>query len=139
MAKKKPLAEVIQLDSKRKIHSQPENANSSQGGIFELSDYWQAWEIDDLDPSNSIFLAEGPLEECIEELNTLITMEVNSKILKLNLDPKQWNKRQQAEREIIRQQCYLHGKYKGQGWVIESVIDRKSLESMINGEMFEPI
>ncbi|MTJ10762.1 MULTISPECIES: hypothetical protein [unclassified Anabaena] len=138
MAKKNPLAEVMQLDSKRKIHSRPENANSSQGGIFELSDYWQAWEIDDIEPSDSIFVAEGTLEECIKELNPLITMQVNSKVLKLNLEPKQWTKRQQAERETIRQQCYLNGRYKGQGWVIESVIDRKSLESIDNG-IFEPI
>jgi hypothetical protein len=139
MAKKKPLAEVIQLDSKRKIPSQPENSNYYQEGIFELCEEWQAWEIDEIEPENSILVTEETLDECIQALNLFITMEVNSKVLKLNLDPKQWSKRQQAEREKIRQQCYRHGRYEGNGWVIESLLDKQTLELMIEDGIFEPI
>jgi hypothetical protein len=136
---KRHLAEVIQLDSKRKTHSNQEKSIYYSKGIFELSEHWEAWELVDAEESDYDFIEEGTLDECLQALTNLISFEVTSELLRHNLGPEEWSRKQQSRREEIKQKCYREGRYKGKGWVIQSVIDQPTLESMIKDELFEPI
>ncbi|MBC1238666.1 hypothetical protein [Nostoc sp. 2RC] len=139
MGRKRPLAEVIQLNSKRQNNSKKNKPIYYREGIFELSNHWEAWVLVDAKEADYDFLEEGTLDECLFALTNFISFEVTSKFLRHNLEPEEWSRKQQERREEIKQECYRQGRYEGMGWVIESVVDKLGLESMIEEGFFEPI
>ena len=75
MAKKNLLREIKSISS------------SKIKDVFAYSDYWEAWELcgdDEDDPDQWLFLEDGSFEECMEEIQALITIELEYKIREEN-------------------------------------------------------
>lgn len=128
MAKKNLLREIKSISS------------SKIKDVFAYSDYWEAWELcgdDKDDPDQWLFLEDGSFEECMSEIQALITIELEYKIREENnmtmRENPDWfldalKKRHKERVEEIKKQCFQKGEYIAPNWSLRSMLNRDQCE-----------
>jgi hypothetical protein len=109
---------------------------------FAYSDEWEAWELigeDKNDSDNWEFLADGSLQDCLNNgLHLLISIELDyaiqedQKRLGKKYDDffKEIAQRHRKKAEEITKVCLQYGEYRAEGWTIRSLRTREQCEWM---------